>query len=289
MSDQIKATIIADSINKHNGKRITTFELEFHRYILPEFNTHRMFSRNSASSRAVPVMKSIELVEKNMAEPVHWGKNQTGMQAYEELSEAGQLSARVLWQEAADCMIGYAQQMAELGVHKQIVNRLLEPFKMTKVVCTATEYENFFWLRDEKSAQPEIQELAKKMRAAMDASEPVRLVKGEWHTPYYGHGYWSEEACTDSLKDALAISASCCAQVSYRKLDDSLEKAKAICERLMTDDRIHASPFEHQATPFHGSNFKGSTHTLFDGLHCSGNLNGWIQYRHLIPNNTKKG
>lgn len=304
----ITAKIIADSISADSGARVTTFELEYPRFIHAEFMTHRLFSRNAASSRAIPVASAIKLILENTAMPVHWGKNQPGMSAKEECNEhmdlgSVKLPRRNAWFAARDRAIFMAEAFNKAGYHKQIVNRLLEPFSHIKVVCTATTYENFFYLRCHKDAQPEIQELASKMFALYEASVPKSLKKGEWHVPYFRDGFWTPQNEDDSLEDALAVSASCCAQVSYRKLDDSVEKARNIFDRLVESKPVHASPFEHQATPMIESRFRedeqvllyfleeaegerGITHVDVHGNVWSANFCGWVQHRQLINDNT---
>lgn len=311
------ARVIADSISP-SGKRITTFELEFHRFILAEFNTHRLLSRNAASSRAIPVEKSIDQVIRSTAIPIHWGKNQPGMSAKEEcvapihLTPGAEFSATRVgaWLWVRDRAIEAARAFADAGYHKQIVNRLIENFSYVKVVCTATEFDNFFWLRDHPDAQPEIHLLAREMRSALAASTPQPLVPGSWHTPYYRDGFWTPhdifavevvDVHGTTLSDALAISSSCCAQVSYRRNDDSIEKARSIYNRLIESLPPHASPFEHQATPIdltalqggfgHSELPEGITHidVRKDDSFWSGNFNNWIQHRQLIPNNAYWG
>lgn len=291
----ISAYVIADSVSP-DGVRITTFELEYPRFIHAEFMTHRLLSRNAQSSRAVPTEKMLELVRTFPARPEFWGKNQPGMQAKEEHDEPFYLDygngTRVkvdrlqMWKEAAASASQWAESFLEAGYHKQIVNRILEPFAPIKVVASATEWDNFFHLRLHEDAQPEIRILAEKMWDAMKESNPRVLGHNSWHVPYYKDGYlefenhdhWDKE-----LEDALAISASCCAQVSYRKLDDSIEKARKVLDRLVTSKPIHASPLEHQATPINytGSE-EGITHQRIDGSLWSGNFRGWIQNRQLI-------
>jgi hypothetical protein len=316
----ISAKIVADSIN-FNGNRITTYELEYPRFIHAEFMTHRLFSRNAASSRAIPVERAIELIKENTAMPIHWGKNQPGMSAKEECSNlmrhndfpvplhreihcVGQLGRKGAWERGRDLAIEVAEQFRKAGYHKQIVNRLLEPYSHIKVVCTATEFDNFFYLRRHPDAQPEIQELANQMWEARQLSTPRLLHEGWWHVPYFEEGYWSpwhldEDTApgedTVLLDDAIAISASCCAQVSYRRLDDSLEKARQIYQRLIESKPAHASPFEHQAYPLPlevdetgqlvGSWDAGVTHMDRYNNMWSGNFKGWVQYRQLIPDN----
>jgi len=319
---EISAKIIAHSKSSVNGKEIITFELQYPRFIHSELMTHRMFSRNAASSRAIPIGKMIEQVRNDPAMPVHWGKNQPGMQAKEELNSVDAMYVDELWHQAAIAASEYAESMASAGLHKQVVNRILEPYQWMKTVLTGTEFENFFWLRNHEDAQPEIKRLAEVMLEAKENSEPVILNPGDWHTPYYADGYWkddshSEKYATHSwlvekedredfdgvkLKDALATSASCCAQVSYRALDDSLEKAQIIYKKLVESEPVHASPFEHQATPmkipecdywtdaiWEALCQEGTTHMDQDQKIWSGNFMGWIQHRQIIPNNVKRG
>lgn len=285
----INANIVADSVSP-DGIRITTFELEYPRFIHSEFMTHRVFSRNAASSRAIPIKTMIDLIKNNPAIPVHWGKNKPGMQADEELQGKELEEVQALWAKARDYACQIAEEMSEKGAHKQIVNRILEPFQNIKVVMTTTEIGNFLNLRDHKDAQPEIRVLAKKIKEKYNDSKPFQLDYDEWHTPYYKNGFWTKDDKDYSLDEALMISASCCAQVSYRKLDSGIEKAKEIYKRLIESKPIHASPFEHQAKPINmNSNISrsswnklGITHMTADHKLWSGNFCGWIQYRQLI-------
>ena len=251
----ITATIIQDSIS-HFDKRITTFELDYPRFIHAELMTHRMFSRNAASSRAIPVATMHQLIRDNPATPVVWQKNQPGMQSTEDLINEQLEMAQQEWQVAAHMAVDSSKALLDAGLHKQWANRPTEPFQMMKTIVTATEYDNWFNLRDHSDAQPEIHELASCMRQAMEASEPMRLNYNEWHVPYVERRrtentkrmYYvvNGQALTD--QEAIKVSASCCAQVSYRKLDDTLEKAEMIYDRLINSKPMHASPIEHQAT-----------------------------------------
>lgn len=307
----ISAKVIAHSNSAIDGKHIVTFELVYPRFIHSELMTHRVFSRNAASSRAIPIQKVLEMVRYNPAMPVHWGKNQPGMQAKEELSEWDKMGAQQQWLLAKDAAAHYAGNLDSIGVHKQIVNRVLEPFQWMKTVVTSTEWANWFWLRNHEDAQPEIKRLAEVMLEALKESRPVTLEPGDWHVPYFGGGFWLKDFGI-TFEDALAISASCCAQVSYRTLDDSLDKAKMIYSRLVESEPVHASPFEHQATPMERSRYelmdepgledmkievnllddpktwqRGITHVDRDQQFWSGNLRGWVQHRQLIKNNTR--
>lgn len=299
----ISAKIIADSINQ-NGVRITTMEIEYPRFIHAEVMTHRMFSRNSASSRAIPVSKIIDQVRQNPAEPVHWGKNQAGMQAGSELEGIAKIAARDSWLCAAEEMANRAKILSDIGLHKQVTNRLLETFQTMKVIVTATEWSNFWYLRDHADAQPEIQKLARVMKGVYDYSKPQLLEFGWWHLPYVTtkrevsdvivdqQSYWLDANTQISLADAIQISCSCCAQVSYRKLDTSLEKAKDIYTKLVDSEPVHASAFEHVAKCSNSQYFceaQGWTHQDVRGECWSGNFRDWVQYRQLIPNNVKRG
>lgn len=303
-SKGITARVVQASESVH-GKKIITFELEYPRFVHSELLTHRMFSRNAMSSRAVPVKKMIDQVMKDPAMPVHWGKNQSGMQADEECdndvwnwNNDVRMSRDEAWRNCAIELAMHANTFSESGYHKQIVNRLIEPFQKMKTVVTATEWYNFFELRCHKDAQPEIKLLAELMRECYEEAEFMPLNSGEWHVPYVnrqrcsdtGNLYYYLDEDTDvSDINALKVSASCCAQVSYRALDDSLDKALDIYDRLVTSKPIHASPFEHQAMAPSSINFafktdldKGFTHYDLSGNAWSGNFKGWIQYRQLL-------
>lgn len=274
---QIKAKMIQDSIAP-SGVRIETMELEYPRFIHSEFMTHRVFSRNAASSRAIPVHVMMKQIWNNPAMPVHWGANQSGMQASGEVKNIK--LAKFAWRCAAKLAVLAAKGLAKVGLHKQIANRVLEPFQIMKTVVTATDWDNFYELRNHKDAQPEIQELAIQMLAAKEYSVPKEIQLGDWHVPYVDRRYGSDGKITYhtngveiSAEDALKISASCCAQVSYRKNDISLAKALRIYDNLVSNKPVHASPFEHQGTP------------MYDGQKYSGNLRGYIQHRKMLEGN----
>jgi thymidylate synthase ThyX len=306
----IYAKVIADSKHAQTGTRLTTFEVAFPRWVLAEFNTHKMLSKNSASSRAIPIKANIENILANTAVPVSWGKNQSGMVADIDVDEETAKSALVIWYEARDNAIQSALDLVELGIHKQIANRLIENFTYQKVLVTGTEWDNFFWLRDHKDAQPEISTPARLMLDAYNKSEPVVLQAGEWHLPYVNlyrdssgilH-YMDANNNELSLADAQKISASCAGQISYRKSDDSLEKALRVFDMLNLfdesgDTRKHSSPTEHIGTPIDYSlgmaeifsdSYVGITHVDKVGSMWSANFKDFIQYRHTIPNESCK-
>lgn len=300
--NNISVKVIADSISKV-GQRMITLEIEYPRWILAELNTHRMLSKNSASSRAIPIKTLHKHIQEFTAIPVYWGKNQSGMVAEEELSKLEQESAEAIWVSARDVAIRYAATLDALKLHKQTTNRITEPWMMMKTVISGTEWNNLIWLRHHPDAQPEFRELARCILEAITASVPVRLAPGQWHLPYVevvttgGSQLFFSSGAEISLEDAVTISASCCAQVSYRKNDDSLEKAKDIYSKLnigSETDPAHASPLEHQARVMKNaapsSLFgweEGATHIDREGWLWSGNLKGFIQYRKLIPNEAR--
>jgi thymidylate synthase ThyX len=246
----ITATMIADSVSPQ-GVRLSTLSLRYPRFIHSEVMTHRAFSRNASSSRAIPIERMIQDVLDDPAMPIEWGANQPGMQAGGVVDDPEE--CKRIWLAARDDAVLQARDLAEMGVHKQIVNRILEPYMHINVLVSATEWGNFFTLRDHADAQPEIRELAQAIKVAMSESKPKELQWGEWHTPYSENG--------DKL-----MSVACCASVSYKTVEGktmSFERAGAIYDKLMGPP-FHASPFEHVATPC---------------IEGSGNFQGWRQWR----------
>lgn len=311
----IRATILAHSISL-SGKEMITWEIEYPRLILAELNTHRQLSRNSYSSRAVPFMKMLDQLN---GEPVRFGANQAGMQDKGEdfdaevnigpsmgLNHPFAVGPKQAWQRAKAMAILISQAFFDAGYHKQIYNRLLESFQMQKTVLSATEVDNFFWLRDDDAADPTIRELSRVMREAKEASTSEGLKPGEWHLPYIDISYIAGErhysihegdGTHRFLTAEMAIRVSCarCAAVSYRNEGYGLAKSLEIYTNLVEGDRKHASAFEHQATPMKEpcalitTDFmphsweKGISHMDRDGFYWSGNLKGYIQWRKLIP------
>ena len=304
----ITAKVICDSISEQ-GVRLTTFEVEYPRFIHSEVMTHRNLSKNSSSSRAIPITKMLEQIESNMAIPLYWGKAKSGMQATEEVDIDDVWWYEEKWKFAFDEVSYRIEQLSDLvegkkgfmpPLHKQIPNRLSEPFQMMKVVITGTDWGNFFNLRLHPDSQPEICMLAYKMYKAMEQSSPNLLHSEEYHTPYVKSlrdstgslFYFDVDDNYLTLSDAIKISAASCASVSYRTEGMTLEKADKIFDMLIKAEVVHSSPFEHIATPVqYQSNTtddweEGITHINKQGELCSGNLRSWIQYRHLLPSNT---
>ena len=276
--DGFYAKVVADS--NCDGTRITTLELKYPRFIHAEFMTHRMFSRNASSSRAIPVEK---MLNECTAQPIHWGKNQAGMQADAALSPADESVAIQIWEAAREHAIHHSRELLSLETHKQVANRITEPFQFIKVIVTATEWQNFFDLRLHKDAQPEIMELANLMMTAMNESDETWLEYDDWHLPYITQ---KDIRLGLDVRDARMVSAGRCARVSYMNHDNSepdIRRDRNLANVLLFSK--HLSPFEHQARPMNIMNdvslgFEvGTTHLDRNGYVWSGNFRNWIQHR----------
>lgn len=292
----INVKMIAKSVTA-DGVALRTFELDYPRYIHAEVMTHRMFSRNAQSSRAVPVANTVA-INSDFVRPIVYGANMPGMSSKDELQGFALVQASGTWEAEAKHSFEVSKQLAEYGLHKQWANRPTEWCSRIKVVLSATELDNFYWLReDTAAAQPEIVELASRMREVDESTEATFLWQGMWHMPYVTSNIGKDargdfkQVFTDingkrlSLKQALMISSSCCAQVSYRRLNESLEKAQDIYDKLFAGDRPHLSPTEHQgkAIRLHSDRrTSGITHIDMKGQAWSGNLRGFVQYRQTL-------
>ena len=279
------AKVLTASENVYGGK-IITLEIEFHRFVLAEFNTHRNISKSFQSSRAVPTERLLDLVKNSPAIPLYWGKNQPGMTAAEECEEPiggcemypGD-DRESFWRETASIASDRALSMHKAGYHKQIVNRIIEPFIPVKGVVsgTARAWKEFLILRDHPAAQPEIRALAIEMSKAIDGIVFNKLRDGQWHLPYI---IGNEDLL---LRDKIITSVSCCGQVSYRKLDKSEEAAIRVYGRLnlpkggvFNEDPPHFSPAEHIARATH--------HNIETSFGRGGNFHdvGWFQFRKML-------
>lgn len=261
-----------------NHFNIVTLELNYPRFIHGEIMTHRVFSRNAMSSRAIPVTKMIEQVQTDPVMPVSWGKNQKGMQADEVVDEGTAHAAERIWTEAAENAARSAAALADLGIHKQLANRLLEPFQWMRTIVTSTEWANFLNLRDHKDAEPHFQVLASEVRKVLEVGSGwQKLKEGEWHLPYLS----AEEITSMPAHMACKVSAARCARVSYLTHDGrvpNVEEDLQLFERLAGGVPIHASPLEHQAMSVAGP-------TEF----WSGNFRGFVQYRKVYEKSLAGG
>jgi hypothetical protein len=259
---------------------LTTWVLEYPRYIHAEFMTHRVFSRNASSSRAIPVKKIIERVWNDPVIPISWGGNKPGMQAGAELQGMDKVIARKLWIAASRIACTIAKGLVKVNLHKQIANRILEPFSYIKVIMTTTELENWFDLRYHPDAQPEIQELARRMFRVIEFSTPKLLVPGQWHLPFVK----PEELIEYELETCKKICSARNARVSYLNHDGSnpnVQKDIGLHDDLVSSKPIHASPTEHPATP-DTFTIDREGNIIWDNPHLHGNFVGWIQYRKQI-------
>lgn len=303
------AKIIADSISPDHH-RLTTMELRYPKFIHGEFMTHRTFSRNASSSRAIPTAKLIEEVRAPslMAKPAKWVKNEPGMQGYTELTGAYLDEAIFLWEKAGRWAANMAENMLTDEIHKQIINRILDPFIHIKVVATATDagWLNFFGLRLDKAADPTMQALAEEAFVQYKLRGPELLQPGSWHLPYITAGDstatmlylqpdWeqqtgehAESVPMDAIYELLKkISVARCARVSYNSFEtqklSTIEEDLKLYDRLVGSQPLHASPAEHQATPDSKRDILEFM-PMWDNARQHGNFTGWRQFRKMLPN-----
>jgi len=263
--------ILADSVSP-SGIRLLTVQATFPRFILAEVNTHRMLSRNSASSRAIPPEKLIDRVIHTPFVPETFNKRVKGMGVGEELSAQEQSTARAVWLAARDDVVACARELLEMDCDKSRINRLLEPFLWHTAIITATEWDNFFALRDHPAAQPEFQQLARMMLEAMLKSAPAQLDPGEWHLPLV---FEADEQLVADHDTLPGISAARCARVSYNRQEDDESPEDSLTRAKHLARAGHLSPFEHPA-------YVPLTNAGQEEFH--GNFKGWVQLRKEIPN-----
>lgn len=287
------AKVICDSISEQ-GHRLVTMEVVMHRFILAEMNTHRAFSRNSASSRAIPVHKIIDRVKNDPAYPVHWGQEQKGMQSGPAKNAIFELTCRDTWDSARECAYLQAEFLSSKGLHKSLCNRLVEPFMWHTAIISATEWDNFFWQRCDPAAQPEMKAVADEMQRAYYTSKPKELAHGEWHMPYIYPQDWDDiktqypdEPQMGHLLLLRMISTARCARVSYLTQDGirSLDKDIELHNRLVGSG--HWSPFEHVATPVVPETVS-SLQGQMQVYHHSSNFIGWKQFRKVFQGENRR-
>lgn len=248
----ISAQIIADSVSVHTGRRITTFELVIPKWLVAEINTHRQCARSSASSRAVPTVTLLEKVLTDPFIPHEWRYRNPagGMQAGELMSDQDALDSEADWLGARDAVLPFIKNLEKRKAAKEHLNRLLEPWLWTVVVMTATEWENYFWLRCSHHAQPEFRQVAILQRDLLAASSPVqrRVDKNNrtsdaWHLPYVT----PQERLTWSGKVLVMLSVVRCARVSYYRQGEvrSLQQDQDRYNDLVVSG--HFSALEHTA------------------------------------------
>ncbi len=244
---EISAKVITDSVSPC-GARLTTMLWKVPRPIQAEVNTHRMLTRSSASSRAIPQAKMIKRIQENPFVPRVWGINQSGMQASTRLEGAEAEAAAAEWLRIRDVMIEEAQKFQKrFNLHKQIVNRLTEAWMMTEIIITATDWDNVWGLRCHPAAEPHFEEGARSGQAAMAASMPRALSAGEWHMPFID---WDDEVDNSiAAEDLFKVSMARCARVSYLNHQGKRDPVDdlALFDKLVGGDPKHAAPSEHVA------------------------------------------
>ena len=261
------------------GRKLITFEAFFPRPILAEQNTHRKFSRNTGSSRAIPVIRMLLALMKVPFIPLFWGANKAGMQSAETMPKWKALIAHFLWRSHAWFTYLIVFLLGKLGLHKQWTNRLLEPHTYVRQVVTTSDLENYFSLRLHDAAQPEIILLAIMLKEQVDLLEKtngyrkvsandVKANAWNWHLPYITE---DERHIYRHHPFFLAkLSAARCARTSYLTQEGVVpnpEKEIITFKKLAESQPIHASPLEHQAYP------------LKDREARSRNFDGFLQYR----------
>ena len=304
--DGFFARIVAHSKGyDHNHNDLITFHLMYPRFIHSEMMTHKDFSRSAASSRAIPVRKMLSQVWNKPAMPIHWGKNQPGMQAAHAIQGWKKTVLKNLWMMCGRAVCVFVWVAMKMGLHKQVANRMLEPWQLMQVTLTTCKLANFYNLRIHEAAQPEIRHLATLMRLAHHASEPQILRAGDWHLPWITEEDIAEaESRVKSRKEQTELlkkwSAARCARSSYanfkgeRSTDSDLETYG----KLADSEPVHASPCEHQATPDQQitavvtSENTTTMQRQWKNPSLHGNLTGYIQYRntiagHYFPDTTK--
>lgn len=263
--ENITARIRLDSIN--DGARLTTWELTYPRFIHAELMTHRAFSRNAASSRAIPPARMRERIQRDPAIPISWGANRRGMVATDVVSDVD--AARAWWFRGRDMMLALHEEGERLGLHKQIVNRVVEPWMMITVVCSMTDHAGFYHQRDHGAAEDNFRALARRMWEKFSTSMPRRLCAGEWHLPFVD----DEDRAAHDHETLRKIAVGRLARVSYLTHDGVRDWREDV--RLHDDlaataglgsDPMHASPFEHAAVAANP-----------DARYA--NFRGWRQYR----------
>lgn len=272
--------ILADSIGPHEV-RLTTFELRYPRAAVHEdFLTHRDFSRNGSSSRAMPVEAMIARADWR---PEEWGRNRKGMGAEDVLTGDVVFQADNAWASARWHAVANARELMRLGVAKEDANLLLRPFEWIDVVVSSTRWRNWFFQRADEAtgkARRQIKRVADGMRDLLISESPVFLEPGRWHLPYVT----AEElagvcAGTVDRREAAYASAMRCARVSYAKHDGThatIAEDAAACKAKMRDNH-HWSPMEHPAECL-------DPDTGGEPIYDWGNYDaGWLQLRKRHP------
>lgn len=299
------AKIICDSIGQ-DAPRLAAIELVYPRFIHSELLTHRVTSKNSSSSRAIPFVKMLADIKADIAKPAEWRMDEGGMQGFTVAPVAIASQADRLWMSGMFAAAQVAEQMHRLGLHKQHVNRVMEPYAHMRVIMSSTQWKNLLGLRNHRDADPSICLLAQHIQKAMDESMPTVLTSGEWHLPYVTGDAEAIQTCTEFAEKASVldldrwhirsddrkltaievmkrVSAARCARTSYKTFDGKTSTVTAdfaLFDKLVGGELLHASPTEHQASP---DRFL-ITNRRWMSPRMHGNFNGWCQFRKELPN-----
>lgn len=296
----VSASVVAHS-KSADARDLFTIVAEYPRFVHPEVLTHRVLNRNASSSRAIPTKRMHENIRRDPALPESIRMNEPGMQGYTVADEETTAKALELIARHREVSIEIAEALDALGIHKQTVNRYTEAHQHIRVVITASQWDNFDWLRQHHMADPTMDALAREIYRARSESEGKILQPGEWHLPFILESDYAEAEQMENriglpmMEILRRMSAARCARVSYNNFDGkrpTIEADLALFDKLITReaegiflDPLHASPVEHQATPdrYHRRIMK------WDRPELHGNLRGWVQYRKTIPNESMEG
>jgi hypothetical protein len=275
---EISARSILASVSPE-GIRIDTIVARYPLWIHAELMTHRAFSRNAASNRAIPFARMAATVRADPAVPLFWTSEQKGMQGQEIEDPAIRERANTIWNRALREALDAAEALSELGIHKQAANRLLMPFQHITVQITSTDWANFDALRDHPDAEPHMRELAATIKDARRAATLQPVGFGDWHLPWVT----PEERERLRLWPQQTLSVARSASISYDTVDGqwmTLERAQSLVAKLMAapPNPVHASPFEHQAMPDRWDPYRKT----WESKDVHGNLFGWMQYRKML-------
>jgi thymidylate synthase ThyX len=272
LNRNVDYAIVADSANRY-GSRLTSFLLRYPRFIHSEFLTHRVFSKNSASSRAIPTKDQLIRVINSPAMPNYWGSNKSGMQAGEPVSDVLAADAFGELLGLRNACVNTVNNLHAMGLHKQICNRYIEPFSHITVIATAVDLglHNFFFLRCHPMAEPLMQELAYGMLDLYLASKPAKLDFGDYHMPFSDH---MPSGLT--IQEQIKVSVARCCWVSYMRHDkDAFDVLDAYKRHDECIEFKHMSPLEHVAR----AERLGEIETGPSNFDVNGIDSGWVQYR----------
>jgi thymidylate synthase ThyX len=260
--NKIEVHLIAYSECKITKKRLATFTIKIPKFIWGHIKSHRALSSNSASSRAIPARKIRQKVLYSPFIPVYFGFDKPGMQSGDALKGLRLLLAKKIWLWARLFPVFFHYLGEKLGVHKEVINRIIEPWLVVDIIVSGTEWKNFMTLREHEAAQPEMQIVAAEIKSLLQSTKPSLISEGEWHLPFI-----LDKEKKLGVETKKKISAARCARISYALFNgetSSVDNDIKLYEKLTSSG--HWSPLEHQAQ-------------AMSELKSSGNFIGWKQFR----------